>query len=519
LVCLVVSSALLGALYAFAQPVWATNDDPAMSMIAHGYGLAAFGSPDLVFSSVLWGYAVRALPSINGVLGYSIATLLVLFISVSLILYFLQQLQVRSYFALLAAILVTLHAAMHPQYTTNAGLAAVAASLGLWVYARSKNRAILVVSIVWAFVGYIIRSQEVLLVALVALPLVSYRQLRQDKTLQLATMLFVAAAGLSEVVDHFQYAGPEWQHYAELNVSQRAFTDFGAGEELRKYPEILRRFEYSLNDVDLLESWFFVDKKTGDPQKLRTMLGDLGPLRFFGGGLDGAIDAIWALRAPALLPLALSAMGLFLLRPTRRLAAMWLICLAALAFIGLLGRGAIVHVDIPPLALLCLAGIVCVQTSIRPRPAAAVGILAFSLLLVCRWNWGYLDSNARIRDEQMKVAGWPSEVVVDWGVGLPIEYVFAPLANDPRSREMRLLALGALTYAPFSVAYNEEQAGRGFVDRIRSPQGVLIIAGRGRIAAIAQWCAERFSGKLQTVAVKPPPLTEIQRVRCESGRQ
>ena len=119
----------------------------------------------------------------------------------------------------------------------------------------------------------------------------------------------------------------------------------------------------------------------------------------------------------------------------------------------------------------------------------------------------------------MKVAGWPSEVVVDWGVGLPIEYVFAPLANDPRTREMRLLALGALTYAPFSVAYNEEQAGRGFVDRIRSPQGVLIIAGRGRIAAIAQWCAERFSGKLQTVAEKPPPLTEIQRVRCESGRQ
>ena len=84
---------------------------------------------------------------------------------------------------------------------------------------------------------------------------------------------------------------------------------------------------------------------------------------------------------------------------------------------------------------------------------------------------------------------------------------------------MRLLALGALTYAPFSVAYNEEQAGRGFVDRIRSPQGVLIIAGRGRIAAIAQWCAERFSEKLQTVAEKPPPLTEIQRVRCESGRQ
>ena len=517
-VCAGITAALLVALYAFAQPVWATNDDPAMSMIAHGYGIAAFGSPDLVFSGVLWGYVVRALPSVNGVLGYSIGTLLVLLVSGSLILYFLQQLQVRSYIALLAAILIALHAAMLPQYTTNAGLAAIAALLGLWVYGRSKNGVVLIVATIWAFVGYIIRSQEILLVALVALPLVSYRLLREDRKLQLAALLFVAAAGLSELVDYQHYAGPEWQHYAELNVPQRAFTDFGAGQQLRKQPEILRRYGYSLNDVDLLESWFFVDKKTADPRTIRTMLGELGPSGFLSGGLAGAIDAIWALRAPALLPLALCALGLYLLRPTRRLAAMWVICLAALASIGLSGRGAIVHVDIPPLIVLCLAGLVCLQTSARPRLADAVGIVALSLLLAARVSWGDLDSSARIRHAQMDVAGWPSEVVVDWGVGLPIEYVFAPLANDERTRQMRLFALGALTYAPFSVAYDEEQAGRGFVDRVRSRRGVLMIAGRGRIAAVATWCAERFGGTLRSVVIQPPPAIEMQRVWCESVR-
>lgn len=44
-------------------------------MVAHGYGIAATGSLNLIFPNVLWGYLVRLIPEINGVLSYSIATL------------------------------------------------------------------------------------------------------------------------------------------------------------------------------------------------------------------------------------------------------------------------------------------------------------------------------------------------------------------------------------------------------------------------------------------------------------
>ena len=46
---------------------WETNDDIAMSMVAHGYGIASIGSPNIVFSNVVWGYLVRLLPEINGI--------------------------------------------------------------------------------------------------------------------------------------------------------------------------------------------------------------------------------------------------------------------------------------------------------------------------------------------------------------------------------------------------------------------------------------------------------------------
>ena len=45
------------ALYVAFEPLWETNDDVAMSMAAHGYGLAAYSSPHLIFSNVVWGHS------------------------------------------------------------------------------------------------------------------------------------------------------------------------------------------------------------------------------------------------------------------------------------------------------------------------------------------------------------------------------------------------------------------------------------------------------------------------------
>jgi hypothetical protein len=65
-------------LYLVFEPRWETNDDVGMSMVAHGYGISAISSPKLIFSNVLWGYLVRAIPEVNGTHGYSLATLGVL---------------------------------------------------------------------------------------------------------------------------------------------------------------------------------------------------------------------------------------------------------------------------------------------------------------------------------------------------------------------------------------------------------------------------------------------------------
>lgn len=44
-------------------------------MVAHRYNLTTSGSLNIIFSNVLWGYFVRAIPIIKEVLSYSVATM------------------------------------------------------------------------------------------------------------------------------------------------------------------------------------------------------------------------------------------------------------------------------------------------------------------------------------------------------------------------------------------------------------------------------------------------------------
>ncbi len=72
LVAFVLATLWLACLLVIFEPVWETNDDVAMAMVAHGYGFASTGSANLLFSNVLFGYIVRVLQGVGGLQGYSV---------------------------------------------------------------------------------------------------------------------------------------------------------------------------------------------------------------------------------------------------------------------------------------------------------------------------------------------------------------------------------------------------------------------------------------------------------------
>jgi hypothetical protein len=512
---LLVATFIVSLCLAF-DPRWATNDDVAMSMIAHGYGLAAYGSPYLVSSNVLWGYLVRAIPTINGVLGYSLASLAVLLVIGWAMLYFLLRLGAGYLLGLLAVSFLIAQPTLISQFTVNAGLLTVAAVIGWQVYARHGGVGSLVTACMLAFFGYLIRDKEFLLVLGVSLPLLPWRAIRERRQMQIALLLLGVAIASAVVFDRWSYSGPEWQHFREFSPIRATIIDFGASKYLKQNPALIARYGYSQNDIALISEWFFVDPKIADPKSLNAMLAELGPLP--PGNVQSGFASIKALFGPVLLPLLLSALLLLVLMPRWSVALAWMLCLAALFAIGVMGRPAVLRIYVPLLSLLFVAPLMAGKY----REGVRHWMVTLTLLTTCVGTAYMLIHDSLISKQiiqrvQSDIHDLPAEPIVSWAGGFPFEFTFPVLANDLNFRNIRFYGLDSFTLAPFSVANTEQAAGRGMLERLQTAIGMPIIASPKRLEMLYIYCKEHLNGQLRGVITYRTRELTVQQVRCATG--
>lgn len=510
------AAAFVGVLCTFFAPRWETNDDVAMSMIAHGYGSAAHGSPNILFSNVVWGHVVRAIPSIDGTLGYSIATLGVLVLAGAAIAFAAYRLGAGRLGALGALVLLLARPVLLPQFTLNAGLLAVGALLCLHVFARDDDRRALGFGAVLALLGFLIRREEFILVALVALPLIPWRSLWHRRAIHLTGVALMSAMALFTWVDQRAYAGPEWKAFRELNLVRAAFTDFGVGEHLKRRPDILARHGYSANDVDLLTAFFFVDTRIADPQRMQAMMGELGPLPAQGDPLVKGRRGVKALIHPFTTLLLAAAALIGLLRPSWRVAAAWALTAGIAFLLGVLGRPDTVRVYVPLLSLLVLAPFLVGQVSAWRQRLAISVLAAVAAVNVIQVTSQSRDIQRDAEGIRASLADLPNEPVVVWAGALPFESAYPVLSTPPTLLARRFYNLGVSTHAPTTVAFAEQRAGRGLLDRLVQPSGVPIIARPTSLVLLKRYCAENGHGDFAVLSSRYHGGIEVQRCRCGS---
>lgn len=512
---------LTAAVCLFFVVRWQTSDDALMSMIAHGYGVAAYGSPNLYYSNVLWGYLVRAIPSFGGVLGYSWATLATLFVVGWALLYFLIRLGAGLLVSVLAVVLIMARPMLFPQFTIHAGLLAVAAVAGWQVYARFKVRSVLWIACVLAFLGYLIRYRECMLILGVALPLLPWRDLRSDRSLQVAFGALVLAMALASFLDHRAYSGSEWKMFKEIYAARETF-DSGAGVWLRQRPDILLRHGYSPHDIDLLGAKFFIDPEMERPQALHAMLAELGPLFSQKGRINLGLQSVWGLSEYILWPLILAGAGLFALIPRKKTVVVWGGCLAALFAVGVWYRPALLHVCIPLVSLLMIAPLMSgLAQGVRRKIAGLV------LLLSCVWNASILLPESRCgqviaKAMQQNAPLLTLDIIFGSDSALLGQYLFPVFSSRADLRRIRWYSFDIINRAPFSVAMAEEKAGRSFSKLLCAPDGIVYLTNTG-LERLRCYCEERLKGELQMVGAfqRMPKFggvrNPVSRVRCRTG--
>jgi hypothetical protein len=512
---------LVGLSFWFS-PIWETNDDVAMAMVAHGYGFASNGSPNLLFSNVVWGHIVRALHGLFGFQGYSVGTFGALLLSGWSYLYFFKRLDVAYTINLPIVATVLAWPILFPQFTVNAGLLTIAAVMGWCTYARTHDRLSLFAGCILALLGFLIRQLEFGLAMAVASPFLPWRLLFRDRPLQIACLLTLAAMSASYVADSNAYRSDEWRQFNSQNLARAPYTDFGIAKQLKAKPAILQSNGYSENDIDLISNWFFVDPNLFNTSTLNRMtqaLGSsLGPLSVSRLSVNSGLDTFKQLSTPRLAPITLAAIILLCLFFQPTLAVSWALFLISLFGLGFAGANAHSRVIFPIIALL----VIMPPTLSGPIRALRIRSLFISLvMLTITLYTAHLlfpkvaASASRIANAQNQMDLLGAQLLAIWGDALdfeatyPVELTLHRIESSPQ-----MFALGVMTFAPFSVASFETTANRGFIERLQSSDGIRILAVDSNILLLQKYCEEHFSAQLKISESKNGAHPYLHLLRC-----
>lgn len=498
------------------DPCWQTNDDVGMSMMVHGYGAFVEGSPNLIFSNVVWGHFVRLLPHLFGMPGYSLATILVLFIITWAIILFLYQLDLGYLQGILAGTLIITQAVFLPQFTVNAGLLTVAAVTGFIVYSHKGDIVALIVSCGLAYCGFLVRSLEFLLVIAVAIPLVPWRLLLSHKQMRYALISLVAMIAASIAIDIAAYKGGEWNDFKAFNQVRIPLTDYGAAYHLQQRRDIIEKYGYSKNDLALIDNWFFFDPKINDAGFLKAMLEELGPVPMQGGGIEQGLTSLKALSRTVILPLIVPALLLAVIVHRRAVLVSFFIFLTAMFIFGVMGRPGIYRVYYPIVCLLLLSSLFLRQS---PQKSYRRYMIILMLFAVCLANFvivsDYADHNkSMVKKVKADLGRLTPRTLIAWGYSFPYEYAYPVLDTYPARRPLSLYSSWSLTRAPGSVS-----AADDFVARLLSDEGVFLAVGRIDLFAtsakqLAVYCDEHHKGYLQPFLDYAGSVITVYRLKC-----
>jgi MFS family permease len=507
--------------FALLEPRWQTNDDVAMAMFAHGYGIAAEPTPNLYFSTVPWGYVVQALHGWAPWQGYTVGTALGLIAAATVLFKALSVSGMVLAHAALITGMVFVLPTLSPQFTLVAGMLTVAAVICARVYGETRDSFLLVLASVAAVLGFMVRPLEFLLVALVAAPLLPWRIAIARLAPKIAAAVFAAAIALVFLIDVTSYSTKEWAAFDRINIARAPFTDFGAGAVVKSNPQALRDFGYSDNDIDLVSQWFFADPNILDPESLEGILAASG-YRF------GSFSAA------AFEPYQIGKIGRILLQPSIALLLLvaiagawagrsWALLASISIFVALAAAmavsGAPLHlrVFLPAAAAVFVVGarLLSERVATLPRGVFGTTLLLCVGAMVAAGDAGksYERARSAALQEDLRRIGSP---IFDWGGAIPFEYAF-PVTYSPEAESPpHIYALGVLTYAPSGVGRREEAAGGGLVKRLLSSEGLTLVAFERELQKLAVYCTERHRGVLDTTRISDLARFPAWQVACRS---
>jgi hypothetical protein len=503
----------------FLQPIWASNDDVAMSMVIDGHGLSAYASPAVVFSNILWGWLLYCVPSVGQIAGYSLVTMSGLLACCLTTIVALGRLNVPMPLAVIAAAVIIFPAMAAPQFTLLSGLLTTSGLLFLLPERQHRHSIALWVAPPLLMAGFLIRPHEFFLLIAIALPLLLRKALSNDVALLNLIGACVLFATVATILDTMYYQGIEWKAFNDLNLTRAVFSDFRPAKFFYEKPELLARHGFTMNDIYLLEEWFYVDPHIADAKRLQGLLGVLKGSEIVRANLNSGVRALAALLSPEVFFLTAGATVCVLFARARgRLICSALLLVGVLFLFGLLGRPAVLRIYYPALALLFMASLAIALAHGRGWPRLL--IISTTLMWSCLtmlWEVVPANRSGAVRAETVRADLRrldTDELYVVWGSAFPFEWAYPLLATDRTARALRFYAFGAFSLAPHVAAQWTHTPWPNFLSRLLEGPAVPMIMLPPYIGNLTTYCREHHARELRVARVQELQNFTVRFVSC-----
>lgn len=508
--------AVVGGLVLFFTPSWMTNDDAAMSMIAHGYGAIATASPNLIFSNIFWGKLIQSIPTIGGWYGYSIATMTTL--TLAGIASMMALLQKREDLLLLSLAVFTMlvQAVLFPQFTITAGLITASAVLCLRRFSENSCQGLgwLAAAAMLGILGFLIRANEMLFIGLIAIPLVQWPRALKRLAFWLSGFIFVCVVAFAHSQNQAAYQTQDWAQYNSFMPVAAQLTGWSTGEYLLDQPDLLEKHSLEKIDVELVIGWLWFDTERINLQRFSGILNDVKDEGVAPNWQARVAVALSALFHKDIIYLTLFAVLMLIARPSKAIFCSWTIFLIAIACLGVIGRPGILRVYIPALTLLMLWPFF--NQAYYKALGRPLVLLAGVACLALYSSVIFSNTAARLASHQamlQQLEGLPREgLVAGYYSTFKANHVYSVSgAANLSSKFNNLYLFGWPAIMPNSVAYAAETQNQGFKQQLISAEGVWILINN--VELLSKYC-KALDLDLETLDKPSGSTGGARRLRC-----
>lgn len=506
-------------------PMFLTNDDVAMMMLASGTGHGMPPDEHLLFTNVILGLLFKKLYiAVPYFPWYGLFTFSVFFLSTLAILYATLKQKyslTRLFFFLLFFITVELYFLVKPQFTFTAYMAG-AGGIFLFLSAIEDERYLfpLFFALFLLVISSLIRINAFYMALLLGTPLLFMEFIRRcdKKVLIRYSAFFLSIIVLSTAFQYYNRAyyenDPSWRGFYEFNATRAEFIDYHKVDYTPETKHIFEEVGWSKNDFNMMMSWFIADSDVFSLAKLRTILSHFPSRK--GIRRTSIQDFVRnEIRPGNVYIIFFALLSIFFFCYTRkdRLYILrvftilgWIFVLMAYIFIYKYLKG---RVYFSMISFLTLTTLFYADNDLtfrfnglmRPEKIKRLLLLIFTVAVLFfqghlvlkhyRFSQLFREWNLQFKRSILKLKPAPHRLFVVWANKFPYDLIL-PFDNVEYLSDLRLLGIGVGVRTPFAAKIMDEFGIANLYTDLCNRENVFLISNRTRNLLYRTYMKEHY---------------------------